>query len=67
MKTYTVEIHRKGGKVPLIQYRLSFFAADRLYRSAAHGWCLRRITKDGDVVKEEKRGKQPNNQNKVKE
>jgi hypothetical protein len=53
MRTYVVEIHFKRSHRPLIQYGLNFFSADRLYRSAAHGWTLRRIIQDGCVIKEE--------------
>lgn len=58
MNIYVVEIHFKGGKVPLIQYNLDLNSALRLYGSAARRWTLRRIVdgEDGRIVKEEKRG-----------
>lgn len=55
---YFVEVHFKGGKVPLIQYVRSEADAKRLFESACHHWKLRRYGKDGHVICEEKNHEQ---------
>jgi hypothetical protein len=52
---FFVEIHRRGGHVPLIQYVDTEANAKRLFASAAEPWTLRRYGQDGRVIKEERR------------
>lgn len=56
MKTYWVEIHFKGGTLPLIQHGLTRKAAVRLYDNASPKWIVRRLgDSTGKIKREEKR------------